>query len=322
MEKSILSTFSFVVTGEESGLRLDRILQTRYENYNRTLWQQRIKEGKVLIDGREIKPSQKVRTGQSVEFTFFKKPEPEIDREFSTVYEDESLLVINKPPNLPVHPAGIYHKNTLLTLLKERYGEDFISYFVHRLDRETSGLLLLGKNRDAASTLGRAFRNDDVKKEYNVLVEGKFPDYMDARGHMTSDPNSPVRKKQKFIPEATEQKNTDPDPGKWCRTEFQKLKENRSISLLRATLHTGRMHQIRATLCSLGFPVVGDRLYGVDDTMYLNFINGTETEKDRLLLRMNRSALHCCKLELPHPVTGEPVSFQAEMPEDMRELME
>ena len=178
------------------------------------------------------------------------------------------MLVIDKPTNLPVHPSGVYHRNTLHALLKKKYGDDFTAHFAHRLDRETSGVLVMARNRSAAATLSRSFRANLIGKEYLVLVEGDFPEYLDARGVILYDKDSVVRKKRKFVPEGELVEHGEArSPGdirvgldQEARTEFHREKQIAELTLLRAVLHTGRTHQIRCTLCSLGYPVVGDRL--------------------------------------------------------------
>ncbi|MBI3395030.1 MAG: hypothetical protein HY042_04275 [Spirochaetia bacterium] len=167
----------------------------------------------------------------------------------------------------------------------------------------------------SAAALQRAQKSGLFRKEYDVIVEGSFPEYLDARGFLTTG-TGPVKKKRHFVPAEVE-------GGEKVRTEFRLVSavKNPSLSLLRVTLHTGRLHQIRATLCSLGFPVTGDRLYGVDETLYLKMINDLETDEDRLRLRINRTALHSSLLSFPHPESGQTMLFETPMPDDMAGLM-
>jgi 23S rRNA pseudouridine955/2504/2580 synthase/23S rRNA pseudouridine1911/1915/1917 synthase len=313
-------SYSFIITERESGIRLDRLLGVRFEFYNREKWQNRIRGGEVLVDGERKRPSSRMRQGQTVEFTYRKKKEPDINSNYDIIHEDDAILVIDKPANLPVHPSGVYFHNTLSSLLKLRYGEGFIAHFAHRLDRETSGVLLLAKNPENAKIMHRTFLSSRVHKEYVTFVFGNFPEYIDASGILIRDARSEIRKKRRFIPTMA-----IPDTGvleaETARTEFFLIKRLNNMSLLRAVLHTGRTHQIRASLLGLGFPVVGDRLYGVDDRLYLKFIDRGESDEDRLILGHTRVALHCRLMEFPHPTKGEIVRFESPLPEDLRALI-
>lgn len=269
-------------------------------------WQERIKDGRVCLAGRLARPSSRVRDGDEVTFRYDRRPEPPVSMDVRILFEDSESIVIAKPPNLPVHPSGIYFHNTLLTWLRARWPED-TPRPVHRLDRETSGCMLLARTSVSASRLSRQFRTDRVRKEYLVIVEGQFPDTMDASGFLGPG-TSEVRKKVRFSSSPLEQ-------GVSARTEFFCERRTAELSLLRARLHTGRTHQIRATLCSLGFPVTGDRLYGVNDSYYLDFIHDRETEEARRELRLERTALHSALIEFES--CGKVILVESSMPEDM-----
>ena len=354
-----LKKISFVLKAGEAGIRIDTLLSRRYDKVTRNRWQDRIKSGEVLLNGRPCKSSQKLKTGDNIEFSFIAKDEPEVNRDYSILFQDEELLIVNKPPNLPVHPSGVYFENTLFRLLKDRFGEDFTVHLAHRLDRETSGLIVLGMNPRAAHNLNKTFESRDIRKEYLALVEdpdARFPARLSARGFLMGDEESPVHKKRKFQPETVGtptprlpsefRQDTAPpvqeytadgrrlggeaDAVQWAHTEFRHIRHLKhhspglpeNLSLVQARLYTGRLHQIRATLCSLGYPMVGDRLYGVEDRLYIKFIEGKETEADRKLLRLNRTALHCRRLSLPHPGHGRRICFVAPLPEDLKSLID
>ena len=344
--------YSFQVTEGESRLRLDTLLNKKFQRITRTVWQERIRSGLVFVNKKHRKPSFRVKSNDTIEFTFLQKEEPPVNRNYSIVHEDESIIIIEKPSNIPVHPAGIYYENTLCNLLKNERGGNFITHFIHRLDRETSGLLLMGKSRTAASYLNQAFRKNLVRKEYLTLVEGTFPERHSAKGYLSADDKSSVHKKRKFVPASvelscctarTEHKSDDDrdsqsrsvllkkinsssaddtDEMQSCHTDFRKIKTIDDITLLHVRLHTGRLHQIRATLCSLGYPVVGDRLYGIDESLYLKFISDEETPDDRKRLRMDRTALHCRRLVFPHPESERRITFVSPIPDDMRKFIQ
>lgn len=318
----------FVVSPAEAGLRLDVLLGRRFPRAGRADWQGRIRDGRARIDGKIVRPARRVHPGEQISFSFHKKAEPAVSTDFRIAYEDEHVIVLDKPANLPVHPSGIYHRNTLSELLKNKFGSDFQARFVSRLDRETSGLLVMGKSREDARRLTVAQRRGEFLKDYLVIVEGRFPEYLDAEGFLGPDPGSEVRKKRRFFPadkrvrQTLDRAESDRSPEhEHARTEFFLIRRINEMSLLRARLHTGRMHQIRATLVSMGFPVTGDRLYGVDDSMYLRFIHGTETDQDRIRLRMGRTALHSHSVEFPSPGTGEKIRVESPLPGDMEALL-
>jgi 23S rRNA pseudouridine955/2504/2580 synthase/23S rRNA pseudouridine1911/1915/1917 synthase len=245
--------------------------------------------------------------------------EPAVLKDFRVLYDDSALLVIDKPGDLPCHPGGRYFQNTLWWLLRNRYDEEPLS-LVNRLDRETSGILLVARNKWAARELGRQFRAQSTHKRYLVLVEGLFPDSpIEARGFLVRDRESAVRKRRRFVP------STSPAPPDEkalpCMTTLGRLHASQGVSLVEALPHTGRPHQIRATLSSLGYPVVGDKIYGPDEGCFVRFIQGGLTMEDKRLLRMPRQALHAAGLRFYHPATGMPLRIMSKIPEDMALLM-
>ena len=329
-----IQTNSFIVLDTEARQRLDLLLARKYPQINRSGWQERIRDGRVLVNEMQVRPSRRLKEGELIKFSYQQKAEPDVDKSYSIIYEDQHLYVINKPANLPVHPSGIYNDNTLTSLLKKDRTTSGSIHLIHRLDRETSGLIILAQNREAAARLHDVFRNSQVHKEYLVLIEGDFPEYLDARGILSRDYDSAVRKKRRYFPDGEPPffgpgKLLEEDKPQTCRTEFHRLHsfspsgapEMGRVSLLKAVLHTGRLHQIRATLQSLGFPVVGDRMYGVDSALYLEWIEKRETQNNKLRLRLKRTALHCRRLEFKHPFEERLIQLEAKLPADMADFL-
>ncbi|MBX7058410.1 MAG: RluA family pseudouridine synthase [Leptospirales bacterium] len=314
---------------EDRGARLDQWLAVRLPRLTRNQWQERIRQGAVLYNGRQTRVAQRLQPGDVVRYSFRAKAEPQVRTDFSILYEDGDLMLVDKPANLPVHPSGIYRQNTLYSLLKDQIGEEFHGHFVQRIDRETSGLVLLAKRPEAARRLQLQLQGDGMRKEYLAIVFGDFPDELDASGWLHPDPAGPVQKKRAFshqrrLAEAALQAATI-EREQWravqrVRTHFRRLAKHAGMSLLAAQLFTGRMHQIRATLQSLDFPMVGDSLYGPDPGIYLRRIEDRITERDRQLLLLERSALHAWRLSFQHPSSGEPLQFQAPLPADLAAL--
>ena len=322
-EERIIST---EISAADTGKRLDVFLSSRFTYHSRHKWQEIIRKRQILLNGRPVKNSTKLRAGDVVDF-LPDNIEPETDNSYDILFEDEYILAVSKSGNLPCHPAGPFFRNTLWHLLAYRSEKPFKPYFISRLDRETSGIILIAKS---AKTAAEFAENQLItKKMYLVVVFGDFPERIDADGYLYNDLTIPhdhtskVRKKRYFSYE-------QPDfPGESCRTVF-KLKKtihhfsgnrSRQLSLVSAELHTGRTHQIRATLCSLGFPLVGDKLYGPDESIFLRFINDEVTEEDRGKLILPRQALHSFSVTFIHPETNREIIIEAPPVPDMAELL-
>jgi RluA family pseudouridine synthase len=310
-----------VVHPNDDNKRLDIFLSRRYPHLSRVHWQKKIRFGRVTIDGQKATPSQKIRTGQKIKYSYTQKTEPPVDTGYQILYRDDAFMVIDKPANLPVQPSGIYLQNNLSNLLKKEFPGGQKIRMINRIDRETSGLLLVGCTREVSKKLQKLFISKKIIKEYIVLVEGDFESYVDARGYLTDDISSPVRKKVKFVPIINNDDGVFPDDAAFVRTEFFKLESGNGLSLLKSILHTGKMHQIRATLCSMGYPVVGDKIYGVDDTIFLSFIDGRLSLDHQKLLRLDRTALHSYKLTFPHPLNNRVFSIESPAPNEFFDLL-
>jgi 23S rRNA pseudouridine955/2504/2580 synthase/23S rRNA pseudouridine1911/1915/1917 synthase len=305
-------TTSTLVEVVDAGKRLDIYLSGRFTYLSRTEWQNHIRNGRIILNGAKSRSSRKLQSGECIEFLADDLEEPAVDKKYEIIHSDESLIVVSKSGNLPCHPAGPFFKHTLWYLLAEKFGK---VYFVSRIDRETSGLVLLARSPGIAAAMSD--RHSEMMKKYIVLVYGVFPAEHHARGFLMPDPNSQIRKKRKFAEFA----NPAPGNSEYAETKFRLLGTGLNMSVIEAELVTGRLHQIRATLCSLGFPLVGDKIYGPDENIYIRFANNGMTDADRLSLVLNRQALHSAALEIRHPITGEFCSFKADLPEDMNSLL-
>ncbi len=305
-------TTSTLVEAADAGKRLDVYLSERFTYLSRTEWQSHIQDARILLNGVKSRSSRKLQRGECIEFLAEDIEEPDVDKTHEVVFFDESLIVVSKSGNLPCHPAGPFFKNTLWYLLSERFGK---VYFINRIDRETSGLVLLARKPDIAAEMSE--RHSEIQKKYIVFVHGRFPAEHHAKGFLMPDEKSAVRKKRKFAEFA------DPCSGnsEYAETRFRLLETYSNMSVVEAELVTGRLHQIRATLCSLGFPLVGDKIYGLDENAYIRFVQGGMTDADRLSLVLNRQALHAATLGMKHPFTNEFRSYEAELPDDMRILL-
>ncbi len=280
-----------------------QLLTTRFTYRDEAGWRERIAAGEFTIDGTPASPDDILQEGMTLQYHPSDLQEPEVDPTYRICYEDDALLIIDKSGDLPVHPAGVFYYHTLWYLLAEKYGT---IHPVNRLDRETSGLLAVARTPEAAAKLAA----ESWEKEYFALVCGQFTEVIDAAGSLVKDTESAVRRKRKYIHGGTE--------GESCRTLLTPEQLFPAHSLVKAKLFTGRMHQIRATLYSLGYPLAGDKLYGVADSLFIKRAKtGSLDEADYQKLGMKRQALHSAKLSFRHPVTGEEMTFTSPLPEDM-----
>lgn len=303
------------------GLRLDDFLAGRFSYLEAAAWRGEIAAGRVLLNEGPAEAAAVLRRGDRVAYLPGDLPEPPVDGGYVVLFEDEAILAVNKPGNLPCHPAGRYFRHTLWAILRERLpGEG--PFFVHRLDRETSGVVLLAKHARDASILGRQLASGAIRKRYAALVEGRFSaGTVPARGFVLADPTSRIRKKMRFV-EAAAFPEAPPAGAKPCLTRFRALGTGPAVSLVSAFPETGRRHQIRATLLAMGHPVVGDKVYGVDESLFLRFIADRLTAPDQVHLRMDRQALHAASLSFSHPRTGRPLTIRAPLPQAFHRLVE
>lgn len=306
----------------EAGQTIFQLLSTRFTYHSQEHWLQLFDEKRIFINGQVALPQHQLQRDDIIEYHPPEIEEPEIDPNYSVIFEDDALLIIDKPANLPCHPSGKFFRNTLWGLLKQQIGDDYPIRIVHRLDRETSGIIVIAKTEHAAFHCQQQFSHRTTEKHYLAIVEGiDFPTTLTARGFLSNDTESKIRKKRKFtydMPLAL------PECGKIETAETQFLLKNNHapFSLIEAIPHTGRLHQIRATLRALNFPIVGDKLYGIDEELYLHFIQQKLTPDDEQRLRLPYQALHAHRLTLHHPETKKELTFEAPIPLHFRQLLD
>ena len=304
---------------QDAGKTLVAFLIARFTYHDEAAWSRLIGDGRVRVNDRAALPETVLRPGDALRYDASDIPEPPVDETFTLVSDDPLMMAVNKSGNLPCHPGGRYFNHTLWALLKERHGlADPV--MVNRLDRETSGLVLVAKTAEAAHNLWKQFVSHKVSKRYTVFVEGAFPEKAEASGWLLPDPASVIRKKRRFV--SAEAGGAAPEKGaEWAETSFERVRMCAGFSVVTALPRTGRLHQIRATLLSLGFPVVGDKLYGVDETLFLRFCADALTDEDRGRLRLRRQALHADSLRFHHPRFGARTELTAPLPADMASLL-
>lgn len=291
------------------GAPLDKYLAKRFTYHSLEKWRELIVDGQILLNDKQSLESQILSSNDVLTYMPRGLKEPSVDFDYSIVYEDEHLFVINKCGNLPCHPSGPFFKHTLWHHVSERHGK---IYLINRLDRETSGLLIAARSSEIAGKFSKLLPN--IEKEYRALVFGDFNKDIDADGYLIKDTASIVRKKRHFV--FADNLANDAENPSSVRTLLEPVWSKNGISLVKAILKTGRLHQIRATLFSLGFPVVGDKLYGLDDRIYLKIRENKITDYDWEKIIMARQALHSYRLNLIHPVKLTKMEFIAPLPDD------
>lgn len=287
-----------VIRMDDDFMTLAEYLALRFTYRTHDEWLKEIERGCFYIDDVRVTDNVPVYANQHLTYAFEAKDEPECDLNYELLKLEDDFICVAKSGNLPTHPAGRYYKNTLWYLLQKDFGP---CAPVNRLDRETSGVVLFARNPASA----RYFSKVVMHKKYYVIVHGEFPEELDADGFIMNDACSLIRKKRKFSYSADEN-----IPYESCRTCFRRLDFKNGLSLVEAELKTGRTHQIRATCSSLGFPVAGDKMYGVDENIFLRFIDGKITDEDRCKLLYPRQALHAYSLAFPG-IDGDEVVFTA-----------
>lgn len=329
--------------------RLDTYLTKRLKDYSRTLLQRFIKEGLIKVNNKPVKPSYVLHQGNliTLKIPYLIKPQmvPEAIP-LDIIYEDTDIIVINKPPGMVVHPAAGHWAGTLVNALlahcgilpspkyyppkipfqkpkdiraaqkgEPRQRRDDVIYrpgIVHRLDKNTSGVILAAKTQRAFFSLTQQFQKREIAKQYLALVEGKVE--LDA--DVIEKPLDRHKKDKKKM--AVQRKGA----GREAVSYYKVLERFRGFSLLAVSPQTGRTHQIRVHLVSIGHPIVADTPYGVRNRISLSDLVGGDIPEGKDQLLLTRQALHAHKISFTHPATSEKVSFTADLAQDLKALLE
>lgn len=307
-----------LVAKPEGPTRLDRYLSEAEKLLTRSQIQRLIKSGMITVDGSETKPSHKLRGGELISVVI---PEP-VDSHLTPepiplniVYEDSYLIVVNKPAGMVVHPGAGVRGGTLVNALlahcKDLSGIGGVIRpgIVHRIDKGTSGLLVVAKDDRTHLLLSQALRDRQIKRIYEAVVWGKPPD----RGKVeTLIGRSPAQRKKMIVRRQT---------GRLAITGFEVIERFGFASLLRLSLETGRTHQIRVHMAHIGHPIFGDPDYGGRRRSYGDLKESAMKKARQCLALIDRQALHAKRLVFTHPVTGSKMEFEAQFPDDMKSLL-
>ena len=297
--------------------RLDKYLHGKFSNFSRVLIQKIIKSGQVTVNDQTVKPSFQLSPGDQIELTLPDLPSNEIEPQqlpLDIIHEDDDIIVINKQADLIVHPARNYKDGTLVNALvfySEELSNGFENFrpgIVHRLDRNTTGVMVVAKNDNTQSKIATQFQDRVVEKTYLAIVQG------------TPELNADcIRAPLGVHPRAREKYAVKTETGKEAITFYEILEAFKGYSLLKLTPKTGRTHQIRVHLNYLGHPVVADDMYGGKLVYPWQIENRTAQPEDQII---TRQALHASMLKFKHPTTNELVEFKAPLAEDMQTLLD
>ncbi len=287
-------------------------LARRFTYHCKDIWVEKVRLGQIQVNGKRSVQTDYVYAADVIAYDAGEFVEPAADLDYSVIAEDEWVIAVNKPGNLLVHRAGKSFRNNLTYLLRSVAEPPYPdANAIHRIDRETSGVILMAKNQESMSRFALEFKEGRVQKCYRAVVHGSVQqNNLKIDKPIAKDCNSKVR--HKFC--------TD-EAGKPALTEIVEttvLPSNKA-SLLTIKPHTGRTHQIRVHLASIGHPIIGDKLYSLDEEKYLAWLDNSKIEIPELL--MNRQALHCESLQFTHPFTGREMELSAPVPKDIEEFI-
>jgi 23S rRNA pseudouridine1911/1915/1917 synthase len=310
--------YEFDVAGRNAGKRLDSYLSARFPDYSRTFIQELIKAGHITVNGRRVKRSYSPAAGDHVlafvPVRSYEEVPPE-DIPLDIVYEDEWIVVVNKPADLVVHPSKGHQTGTLVNALVYHFDRLSSVYgplrpgVVHRLDRDTTGVILVIKNDAVHEQIALQFERRQVAKQYVAVVEGT----VELDSDLVDVPIGPDRSSHDRMKAGVRD-------GKPAQTIYEVVERLGGFTVVRCSPRTGRTHQIRVHMAYVGHPIVCDTLYGRRDAVYPSDLAGGEhpPEEEPIIARQ---ALHARRLTIRHPMRDEEMTFEAALPEDMMRLI-
>lgn len=308
--------YSFTADAGQEPLRVDKFLMNRIENATRNKIQQAAVAGSIVVNDRAVKSNYKVKPGDTVRVLLAHPPHEDLlvpeQMELDIVYEDETLLVVNKPAGVVVHPGHGNYTGTLINGLLYHFGQlpknsNNRPGLVHRIDKDTSGLLVVAKTEHAMAHLAQQFHDKTSQRQYLALVWGDVDGEKGTiDGHLGRDPKN--RLLMTVFPEA--------DHGKHAVTHYEVVERFGYVTLVRCMLETGRTHQIRAHMKHIGHTLFSDARYGGDKILKGTTFTKYKQFVDNCFKQLPRQALHARTLGFVHPTTAKKLSFECPLPAD------
>lgn len=323
-DDALFEHYRLVADPGQTLIRIDKFLMDRMPNVTRTKLQEGIHEGFVRVNEKPVKPNYKIHPNDIITVSL---PEPPRDTDvkaenipLNIVFEDDHLLVINKPAGMVVHPAYQNWTGTLVNALTYHFqnlphmpGNDGRPGLVHRIDKDTSGLLVIAKSEKAMTALAKQFFDHSIERTYQAIVWG-IPDPPEGTINVHVGRSLKDRRITTAFPES--------DFGRHAITHYKLLQDFRYVSLLECRLETGRTHQIRAHMKYLGHPLFNDAMYGGSDVVKGTVFSKYKQFVDNCFKIIPRQALHAKTVGFIHPASGKFMRFDSELPSDMKEVME
>ncbi len=322
-DNDLFEHFKIVVDKGQSLLRIDKFLMLRIENASRNRIQNAIDAGNVLVNKKAIKASYKVKPFDEISIVL---PHPPRDNEvyaedipINIIYEDDDVALVNKEAGMVVHPGYGNWNGTLVNALVHHFnqlpqlpGNDGRPGLVHRIDKDTSGLLLISKNERAMTYLAKQFYDHSITRQYLALVWGDLENDGKVEGYIGRSA------KDRKVMDVYD----DPEKGKWSVTHYKVVERFNYVTLIQCELETGRTHQIRAHMQHIGHPLFSDAPYGGDKIRKGTLFAKYKSFVDNCFTLMPRQALHAKSLGFIHPTKKEYVYFETEIPEDFVAVLE
>ena len=294
----------FSVSGEDAGVRIDRYLSDQCQEVSRSYLQKLLKDEAVLVSGKPVKSNYKVNAGDNIELSMPEAVEPEIEAEeldLDVLYEDKDIIIINKPKGMVVHPAAGHYSGTLVNGLMAHCRQDLSGIngilrpgIVHRIDMDTTGVLIACKNDIAHNSIAEQLKEHSITRKYYAIVHGNLKD--DEGTINAPIGRHPVDRKKMSINERN---------GREAVTHYKVLERFQQFTYVECQLETGRTHQIRVHMASIGHPLLGDTVYGPAKSPF----------------RLQGQTLHAGVLGIIHPRSGEYMEFTAPLPDYFEDLL-
>ncbi|WP_163716619.1 RluA family pseudouridine synthase [Mangrovibacterium lignilyticum] len=323
-ESGLFEHYNLVVDAGQSQVRIDKFIVNRIDSASRSKIQAAADGGNILVNGKSVKSNYKVKPGDEISIVMdFPRRELKIiaeDIPLDIVYEDDQLIVINKPAGLVVHPGHGHYTGTLVNALAWHYKDlplfnvanDLRPGLVHRIDKDTSGLMVVAKTELAKTKLSLQFFEKTTKRQYVALVWGRLKE---PEGTIEGNIGRSVKDRQVFTV------FTDGEHGKHAVTHYKLIEEIGYVSLVQCQLETGRTHQIRVHMKYLGHPLFNDENYGGNKVLWGTTFSKYKQFVNNCFKILPRQALHAKTLGFVHPTTGEEMLFDSEMAQDMQDVI-
>jgi RluA family pseudouridine synthase len=322
-QKKLIS-LNCLVDSHRSGWTVVAYLSHRFKYHTESGWEKRVRDKWVRVNGENVDPTHIISEKDDIQYSFM-HAEPPVDFGYDVLYEDDHIFAVSKSGSIPVHACGVFITHTLIAKLRKDFGPS--ASLCHRLDRETSGIVIVAKTKEANREMAGLFARGQVSKKYYAVVVGE----VEKDSFEVDAPIGKVDVRYQYPDEyeygkandlATylPKRNVDFENGKPARTGFEVVDRNDGFSLLRVTPMEGRTNQIRVHLWHAGYPIVGDKIYMLDGPIRDRLLREGESPEVKKALIAERHLLHSYSLAFPHPITKEPMTVIADLPADFQAI--